>query len=128
MISKTTARIIYRCKAHKTVIRQSFDQIVDRQDIRPYRVLSVKFIEQGTSNVLSTSYLPHVECPTCAEIASKMAHPYVFSMRGEAVRGRVVESIKCGGKCLNAIGPSCDCSCGGENHGAGFEAIKQYVA
>lgn len=24
----------------------------------------------------------------------------------------------CNGKCMNAVGPSCDCSCGGENHGA----------
>lgn len=33
------------------------------------------------------------------------------------VQGRRKESVKCGAKCLGAIGPSCDCSCGGENHG-----------
>ena len=25
---------------------------------------------------------------------------------------------KCGSLCMGAKGPSCDCSCGGENHGA----------
>lgn len=25
----------------------------------------------------------------------------------------------CGARCLNAIGPSCDCSCSGINHGSG---------
>ena len=24
----------------------------------------------------------------------------------------------CNGKCMNAVGPSCDCSCSGTNHGA----------
>lgn len=35
-------------------------------------------------------------------------------------KGRVVESIACTAKCLNAHGPSCDCSCGGANHGRGY--------
>lgn len=26
----------------------------------------------------------------------------------------------CNAKCMGAIGPSCECSCGGKNHGAGF--------
>jgi hypothetical protein len=25
---------------------------------------------------------------------------------------------ECGLKCTSALGPSCDCTCGGENHGA----------
>ena len=31
----------------------------------------------------------------------------------------VTTSKKCGARCLNAVGPSCDCSCGGFNHGGG---------
>lgn len=34
-----------------------------------------------------------------------------------AVKGRYVEEIPCSAKCRNAVGPSCDCSCGGTNHG-----------
>lgn len=33
--------------------------------------------------------------------------------------GSFVEEKVCGGKCMNATGPSCDCSCGGMNHGRG---------
>jgi hypothetical protein len=32
---------------------------------------------------------------------------------------------KCGARCRNAVGPSCDCSCGGENHGMGHAVEEQ---
>lgn len=35
------------------------------------------------------------------------------------VIGNEVASVKCGARCTNAVGPACDCSCGGSNHGAG---------
>ena len=35
----------------------------------------------------------------------------------ELVRGWYAPDVKCGAKCRNAVGPSCDCSCGGANHG-----------
>ena len=41
----------------------------------------------------------------------------------KVVEGRFSESVKCGGKCLNAVGPSCDCQCGGENHGSGHTSF-----
>lgn len=31
---------------------------------------------------------------------------------------KVVETKVCNGVCMGATGPSCSCSCGGENHGA----------
>lgn len=33
------------------------------------------------------------------------------------LKGRVVPDRECNGVCMGAVGPSCDCSCGGENHG-----------
>lgn len=33
------------------------------------------------------------------------------------LKGRLVEDKKCDGRCMGATGPSCDCSCGGANHG-----------
>ena len=33
------------------------------------------------------------------------------------VTGTRRDEIKCGGKCLVAYGPDCECSCGGEHHG-----------
>lgn len=34
----------------------------------------------------------------------------------------------CDGRCTNAFGPSCDCSCGGKNHGTGAVVEVEYVA
>lgn len=38
------------------------------------------------------------------------------SLIGKRVVGTHSEKL-CGAKCLGATGPSCDCSCGGKNHG-----------
>ena len=49
-------------------------------------------------------YLP-ASCPRCSK-----------QVLLESVAG-VKSEKKCGARCLNATGPSCDCSCGGANHG-----------
>lgn len=33
------------------------------------------------------------------------------------LKGRVNRDKECNGVCMAGIGPSCDCACGGENHG-----------
>ena len=37
----------------------------------------------------------------------------------DAVKGYVNNQIPCDGRCYNARGHNCECSCGGHNHGAG---------
>ena len=37
--------------------------------------------------------------------------------RLQLVKGRLAPDHKCDARCTTATGPSCDCSCGGENHG-----------
>jgi hypothetical protein len=39
---------------------------------------------------------------------------------------RTALECPCDGRCTGALGPSCDCSCGGENHGSGLlvEVVK----
>ena len=39
------------------------------------------------------------------------------AMRAVVIEGRYSDRIKCGPRCQSAIGPSCECACGGENHG-----------
>lgn len=39
------------------------------------------------------------------------------SLIGKRVKGSVSEK-KCGARCMASTGPSCECSCGGHNHGA----------
>jgi hypothetical protein len=41
----------------------------------------------------------------------------------EMVRGKVSHKHLCGAKCLASKGPSCECSCGGKNHGASYGAV-----
>jgi len=43
-------------------------------------------------------------------------------VRASRVHGVVKAHIKCNAKCQSSKGHSCECSCGGRNHGAGFEA------
>lgn len=38
-------------------------------------------------------------------------------LKFEPLRGRFNADKECNGVCMGAVGPSCDCSCGGENHG-----------
>lgn len=45
-------------------------------------------------------------CSGCARV--RVLHP---------VRGTMRDDIPCNAKCVGAFGPSCDCSCGGRNHG-----------
>lgn len=38
----------------------------------------------------------------------------------ELIRGKVSRKHVCGAKCLASKGPTCECSCGGKNHGASY--------
>lgn len=39
-------------------------------------------------------------------------------LRAFVVQGRYSDKIECGPRCQSATGPSCECRCRGENHGA----------
>lgn len=38
------------------------------------------------------------------------------------IYGRYVPELVCGAKCTGAVGNTCDCSCGGANHGGKWAA------
>lgn len=40
--------------------------------------------------------------------------------QGSPIYGRYVDEVVCNSKCTGAIGHSCECSCGGKNHGGKF--------
>jgi len=55
-------------------------------------------------------YNARVACPTGGS----------WSMsQGQPIYGRFVSEHVCNGKCMNAVSETCDCSCGGINHGQG---------
>jgi len=39
------------------------------------------------------------------------------------IRGTVKPNVACNAKCLSSKGPTCECSCGGKNHGASYERM-----
>ncbi len=50
-------------------------------------------------------------CPQCRK-----------AMKYGKLEGHVNPSQKCDARCTSARGHSCECQCGGENHGAGWAA------
>jgi len=68
--------------------------------------------KRGCGRVIRMTYLSTVSwlrCPDCNRY-----------MTGEIVKGQIRPEIKCGGKCRSSVGPACECSCGGENHGMAY--------
>jgi hypothetical protein len=53
----------------------------------------------------AASWTPGVRCDCGAYV------------RLEVVHGYLDPQVNCGAKCRGAVGPACDCSCGGANHG-----------
>jgi len=50
-------------------------------------------------------------CATCARILPSSRRIHYSKNPSRHV---------CNSKCMGAVGPNCECSCGGKNHGAGF--------
>jgi hypothetical protein len=107
----------------------------------------------ATTNETATRYITRKDCPCGAgrtsallvgrNIARSAAEGPVFHgdtatcygdicivCRGcgrnrgaEMIRGKVSHKHECGAKCLASKGPTCECSCGGKNHGASYSAV-----
>ena len=50
--------------------------------------------------------------------STKRTCPCGATVTVKAVIG-TTSTKECDARCMGAVGPSCDCSCGGANHGAG---------
>jgi hypothetical protein len=42
------------------------------------------------------------------------------------INGKYSPRHRCDARCLNAMGPNCECSCGGENHGRGHQVELKF--
>ena len=97
-----TNRIIRRCK------RKSCGHVWARQyETAPNTRAPFRIDESGKRVFASDSY--EWTCPKCNSQC----------VTGNTVQGFISEH-KCGAKCLSAIGPNCECSCGGTNHGTNW--------
>lgn len=43
------------------------------------------------------------------------------------IDGKYSEKHVCDSRCMNAVGPNCECSCGGANHGAGHSVERVFT-
>lgn len=62
------------------------------------------------------------ECPSCQAKGRRSAIGQPICIVLAALRGVFKPDKRCGAACLNAAGPSCECACGGEHHGAAYDA------
>jgi hypothetical protein len=45
-------------------------------------------------------------------------HPGTLTVAWSPLKGTVNTEKECTGRCMASKGPSCDCACGGDNHGS----------
>lgn len=76
---------------------------------------------------MTTTEARHIgKCPKCRKVTVTTGRKG-YALLGTCACGRMIrldlivgsyrENVKCGALCRNARGPSCDCECGGANHG-----------
>ena len=49
------------------------------------------------------------------------------SLQWDEIDGRVVDDHPCDARCMGARGPTCECSCGGANHGCAFQVSGDFM-
>ncbi len=70
-------------------------------------------VDPSTGREHSFDGPPQMPCPECGRLVS-----------GEAIHGVKNDAVPCTAKCVAAIGPSCECTCAGANHGGAWGGAK----
>jgi hypothetical protein len=91
----------------KTVSRSR----VQWADTRDFERIIGRALLPGEKLVREGRLFAFASCPNCARI-----HPSARRIHYSKNPSRHI----CNAKCMGAVGPNCECSCGGKNHGAGF--------
>lgn len=117
---QSTGHAIARCKAKACNAVRRFAFTVETTQRaylgRPVETQTVSVDGGNPINVRdrhgfeSVLYRHAGTCPTCSGPATV-----------RPVRGVLVADKTCDGRCMGAFGPSCECSCAGQNHGAKFD-------
>lgn len=89
---------LFKCSCGRT-----FRATVERCGSNYVRPAGVPFAGESDAR-------PIAPCPACGRFRY-----------GKAIVGRISTVHTCGAKCRSSKGPSCDCSCGGENHGTDYQ-------
>jgi len=112
--------VIYNCKRCKRGRRVEYPE--KGYDGRPYRLEGLKSFQMGVwvkscGGGKPTQYSgdPLGICDGCGN-----------AMQYGELRATVRPEIACDARCMGARGHSCDCSCGGKNHGAGWQIGRPF--
>src|ERR1700733_4615367 len=101
MVTKLPSRHFYRCADCLAVV-----------------ATEEKIPVMITSNCGYNANLKAV-CDACGGRMEYMGETIRRSVSQQSLQKLVGYKCACDGKCTNALGPSCDCVCSGENHGTG---------
>lgn len=100
----TTARYFGKCRACKKAHVRDFPTIGDNR-------LPVVVSIHAWTDIFDASERGYLRCECGGSVKGWTALKARFSAKHE-----------CNAKCLSSKGPSCECSCGGRNHGASYLA------
>lgn len=107
-----TVNLMHKCKKCKRAVRTTCTietKVYDNE--HPEWYLRKRFHYTrivGTEHWYESRYFrfPWANCPGCG-----------FPREGKPIEGRLVPDHPCDRRCTGATGHSCECSCGGANHG-----------
>jgi hypothetical protein len=116
MVSQTTARAIAKCTTCKKVRRITFTMVSTQWAYQGRMAGSqaaqfeggplVTFRDKHDLNHMLHRNAGQCDCGAKASV--------------KLVKGVYVADKACNDKCMGATGPSCECQCGGQNHGGKF--------
>lgn len=109
-------RFLLRCARCKTTKRRDLVHSYEQGeptvylDMRsPAQIYDSHYIDPLTREPV----LPGLAKCTCGRVFGS-----VFQ-----VAATMVANVRCGARCRNSKGPTCECSCGGTNHGSGYGSV-----
>lgn len=100
-MSKVPVRYTAKCKSCNAVTSTAVDHAAGN--------FGAMFVDRKGECGVIGDYA--IRCSSCGK-----------ARRAFGVFGKFSSKHKCGAKCLASKGPTCECSCGGKNHGASYSA------
>ena len=100
---------LYRCKVCRSTKRVD----LPRRELRSHPLdgrgkISVTYLYERDGQLYERP--PREWAPICCD----------RPMKGDEIQSRPGKLAKCGRRCIEAVGSTCACPCGGKNHGAAY--------
>lgn len=111
-----------QCKRVVRILSTKHQQLGERRDVRGNTYLEAQ-VSHYTCDIPGARHDRQsgvwiVLCPTAGcETGRRGERSYLYCRR---IDGYTVAEVKCNSKCTGAKGHTCECSCGGENHGSQY--------